>query len=172
MSAARIWVLPWDGRSHRLGPWAMPHFQAAQLLVCESVPPPVEALGSPMDVPWVEAPAGDADLATMLAHSDRVLWLAAESDRIVERLRRVGAEEVTVLDSPERAVPTAVDRGWVLVTRPWPEAWEMSEALEAQGVPTIPFPTIAFEAGDIPPDVWVQAPETFAWVVLTSARGV
>ncbi len=48
----------------------------------------------------------------------------------------------------------------------------MSEALEARGVPAVPFPTIAFEAGDPPPDAWVQAPETFAWVVLTSARGV
>ncbi len=172
MSASRVWVVPWDGRSHRLGAWAMPYFQAVRLLIGESVPPPVEALGSPLDVPWVEAPAEDAGLAAMLATYDRVLWLAVEPDRVVERLRRVGAEDVAVLDSPERAAPAAVDKGWVLVTRPWPEAWEMSEALEAQGVPTVPFPTIAFEVGDEPPDVWVQAPETFAWVVLTSGRGV
>jgi len=172
MSASRGWVVPWDGRSYRLGAWAMPYFQGVRLLICESAPPPVEALGSPLDAPWVDVPAEDAGLAAVLATYDRVLWLAADPRRAVERLRRVGADDVAVLDSPEQAAPAVVDEGWVLVTRPWPEAWEMSQALEAQGVPTVPFPTIAFAPGAAPPDAWVRAPETFAWVVLTSARGV
>jgi uroporphyrinogen-III synthase len=172
MRTFNAWVLPWDGRSHRLGGWALPYFQEARLLICESAPPPVEALGSPLDVPWVEVPREAPQLASMLRVYGRVLWLAAVPARVVRRLRQVGAVDVAVLDVPEEVAPAAVAEGWVLVTRPWPEAWEMSEALETRGIPAVPFPTIAFEAGDAPPDAWIQAPEAFTWVVLTSARGV
>ncbi len=103
MSGARVWVVPWDGRSHRLGPWALPYFREVRLLVCESAPPPAEALGTPLDAPWVEAPGEAAGLVAMLAARDRVLWLAAAPESTVERLRQAGVPDVVVLDSPGRA---------------------------------------------------------------------
>lgn len=60
----------------------------------------------------------------------------------------------------------------VVITRPFPEAWNFAERLWAAGIDAVPCPIITFAPGRAAPLRVVENPETYHWILFTSPRGV
>ncbi len=143
----------------------------ARSVIFDVHPPPVDILWTPFDSTWYPwTTSSETDLKRRLEDdlAPPIVWWTERAQTAEEILSRL---HVPYTVHPVH-VPTPTRTPEVILTRPWPDAWELMRELRAHGIAALPFPVITFVPGDPPDPGWQSADRAWDWVVLTSPRGV
>ena len=145
--------------------------QKARSVISDVYPPPVDILWTPLESTWhFRTTSSGEDPERLLEDTTLrpIVWLTERAQTAAEIVSRMRLSyTVHTVHTPMRT-----QRPQVILTRPWPDAWELMRELHAHGIAALPFPVIAFRPGDPPDPVWASTDRAWDWIVLTSPRGV